>query len=262
MINYPSLDTISVSSSGPILEVTICRPKQANALRPDEHACLHEIWQLFAQSDEHRVAIITGEGDRFFSAGNDLAFALENDDFPMPATGLAGLCAWFDREKPIIAAVNGIAAGGGFEIALACDLIVADAQATFSLPEAEVGTYAGAGGLIRLPAMIGEKVTMEMILTGNAMSPDRAYQLGLVNAVAEHGTVMTKARALANAILHSSPQSVAISKRIVNQSRNVVGLEEAQKISDHWGEYLVTTDEFKEGIGAFLEKRKPSWIDE
>lgn len=135
-VDYPSLDTISEVSVGAVLEVTIHRPKQANALRPDEHECLHQIWQLFAHNEEHRVAIITGEGDRFFSSGNDLAFALENDEFPMPVTGLAGLCAWFDREKPIIAAVNGVAAGGGFEIALACDLVVADERAKFLLPEA------------------------------------------------------------------------------------------------------------------------------
>ena len=252
-------ETCLVERQGAILEVTLNRPAAGNALTPHEHSVLDTLWDEFARDDDLRVAIITGAEERFFCTGNDLKYALENDDFPIPATGLAGLTARFDLEKPVIAAVNGAAAGGGFEVALACDLLVAARHATFSLPEVSVGTYAGAGGLTRLPRQIGDKVAMELILTGRKISAERAHALGLVNSVVQGESLMSEARALAAEIIANSPLACAISKRIGNQTRDMPSLSDAQNLSDHVGEELINSNDFQEGVSAFLEKRRPKW---
>ena len=151
---------------GHLLIVTINRPERMNALHPPANFELEGIFNDFAADPDLWVAIITGAGDRAFSAGNDLRWQAEGNKLEVPATGFAGLTARFDLAKPVIAAVNGVAMGGGFEIALACDLIIASDNAKFALPEPKVGLAALAGGLHRLPRQIGVKQAMGMILTG------------------------------------------------------------------------------------------------
>ena len=259
MVAFTSIETCSIGQNGPILEVTINRPEQGNSLRPIEHDFLNGLWAEFEREKSTRVAILYASGEKIFCSGNDLKYASNNKQFKIPATGLAGLTSRFDREKPIIAAVNGAAVGGGFEIVMACDLVVAAQHATFALPEVRAGTYAGAGALLRLPAQVGDKVAMEMILTGRKISAERALRLGLVNSVVDSESLKAEARKLASEIIANSPLACAISKRIVNQTRDIPSLREAQKISDRWGRELIGSDDFKEGVRAFVEKRRPSW---
>lgn len=259
---YESSDTVTVEKRGAIVTVTIDRASKGNSLSPVEHEFLDNVWTQFEADRSARVALLCAEGDRIFCSGNDLGYAAKGQGFPIPDTGLAGLTSHFEREKPIIAVVNGAAVGGGFEIAIACDLVVASTHATFGLPEVKAGTYAGAGGLTRLPSLVGDKVALELILTGQAVSAERAYELGLVNRVVEQSHLVQEAEHLADLIIANSPVACGISKRIINQTRNMSDLADAQKISDRWGKDVIRSGDFKEGVSAFLQKRKPEWPGE
>ena len=160
---------LTTEIDGHILTVTINRPEVMNALHPPAHAEFDEVWNEFEKDENLWVGIITGAGDRAFSAGNDLKFQAQNGgkmDINIASSGFAGLTSRFDLKKPVIAAVNGVSMGGGFEIALACDLIIASTNAKFALPEPKVGLAALAGGMQRLPRQIGMKNALGMMLTG------------------------------------------------------------------------------------------------
>ena len=250
-----------VQRDGHVLTVTINRPEVMNALHPAANAELAQVWDDFASDRELWVAIITGAGDRAFSAGNDLKHQASGGDMSgQPPTGFAGLTSRFDLDKPVVAAVNGVAMGGGFEIALACDLIIASDQAVFALPEPRVGLAALAGGMQRLPRMIPLKQAMGMILTGRRVSAAEGLQMGFVTEVAVHGELMERARWWAEQILECSPASVRASKQTVMRSLNIADLQEAMKL----GQYpaigdLFRSPDFIEGPLAFAEKRKPNW---
>jgi enoyl-CoA hydratase/carnithine racemase len=181
-----------VERDGRLLIVTINRPEVYNALHPMANQELSDVFDGFAADPELWVAIITGAGDKAFSAGNDLKYHAklqkETGKRPVgPPMGFGGLTSRFDLDKPVIAAVNGVAMGGGFEIALACDLIIASDKATFALPEPRVGLAAGAGGMQRLPRMVPLKQAMGMMLTGRHVSAQEGLQLGFVTAVVPPG---------------------------------------------------------------------------
>ena len=177
----------SYEKKGRIAYVTINRPEVMNAVHPPASRELSEIWDDFQSDDDAWVAIFTGAGDRAFSAGNDLKYTAAHPDEPRVTEstkgGFGGITHRFDLFKPIIAAVNGYALGGGFEMALACDIIVAADHARFGLPEPTVGLMAGAGGAHRLPRHIPLKVAMGMMLTGRHVTAQEAEQRGLVNQV-------------------------------------------------------------------------------
>jgi enoyl-CoA hydratase/carnithine racemase len=244
-----------------ILKVSINRPERLNALHPMANLELAEVFNDFAADDEMWVAIITGEG-RAFSAGNDLRYQAEGGErLPMPL-GFAGLTARFDLVKPVIAAVNGVAMGGGFEIALACDLIVASENAVFALPEPKVGLAALAGGLNRLPRQIGTKRALGMILTGRHVSATEGEKLGFVNEVVPPDELMSRAYELANKIIACSPLSIRASKDAVYRSLDFASLEESMK--DMRTNYaaikaMINSEDFIEGPKAFAEKRPPNW---
>jgi crotonobetainyl-CoA hydratase len=155
-----------VEREGALTLITLNRPDVMNALHPPAHFELAAAFDAFASNPEQWVAIVTGAGERAFSAGNDLKYQASGGKMSAPPTGFGGIASRFDLDKPLIAAVNGIAMGGGFEIALACDIIVAAETAVFALPEPRVGLAALAGGLHRLPREIGTKRALGMILTG------------------------------------------------------------------------------------------------
>jgi acetyl-CoA C-acetyltransferase len=161
--------------------------------------------------------------------------------------------------KPVIAAVNGFAMGGGCEIALACHLVVADATARFALSEVRVGLVAGAGGLIRLPRTVPPRVATEMILTGRRLSADEALAYGLVNRVVPAGTAVEGARALAAEILEGSPTSVRVSLRIMEETRGIADVVEAVSYPSAALDELMASEDAIEGMTAFAAKRRPRW---
>ncbi|MEC8792955.1 MAG: enoyl-CoA hydratase-related protein, partial [Pseudomonadota bacterium] len=165
---------------GHVLTITINRPERMNALHSPAHYEMDALFNEFESDPDLWVAILTGAGERAFSAGNDLRWQAEGGTRDRPASGFGGLTSRFDRTKPLIAAVNGVAMGGGFEMALACDVIIAAENARFALPEPRVGLAALAGGLHRLPRMIPLKRAMGMILTGRHVPAPEGMELGFV----------------------------------------------------------------------------------
>ena len=252
----------SVEKEGRLTIVTIQRPDVMNSLHPPANAELAEVFDDFASDPEQWVAIITGAGERAFSAGNDLKYQATGGKMYSPASGFAGLTSRFDCAKPVIAAVNGIAMGGGFEIALACDLIIASENAIFALPEPRVGLAALAGGINRLPREIGMKQAMGMLLTGRRVGAAEGKSLGFVNEVVPQGGALAGAKAWAALILECAPLSVRGSKQAAMQGMAADSLEAAIK-----GKYdqilaMYSGADFVEGPKAFAEKRAPNWTGE
>jgi len=248
----------SVDKDGHVVVVTIERPERLNALHPPANVELGEVFDEFAADDDAWVAIITGRG-RGFSAGNDLRYQAEGGErLPMPR-GFGGLTSRFDLTKPVIAAVNGVAMGGGFEIALACDLIIASEDATFALPEPKVGLAALAGGLNRLPRQIGSKRALGMILTGRHVSAREGQELGFVNEVVAADGLMDAAQRWAAQICECAPLSVRASKDVVYRSLDSASLQASMEASYDSVKAMVKSEDFVEGPRAFAEKRKPRW---
>lgn len=252
-----------VEREGHLTIITINRPDVMNALHAPAHAEFSEIFDDFVADPDQWVAIITGAGSRAFSAGNDLKYQASGGDMSMrPATGFAGITARFDNPKPVIAAVNGVAMGGGFEIALACDLIIASENAIFALPEPRVGLAALAGGVHRLPRLIGLKRAMGMMLTGRRVVAEEGLQLGFVNEVVAEGQALEGAKSWANQILECAPLSVRASKEAALKGLDAPGLEAAMAASYEQVEIMRKSSDFVEGPLAFSEKRAPDWKGE
>ena len=248
-----------VERDGHLLRVTINRPERMNALHPPANFELAKAFDEFAADPDLWIAIITGAGERAFSAGNDLKYQAEGNKIEVPPSGFAGLTSRYDLNKPVIAAVNGIAMGGGFEIALAADIIIASDNAIFALPEPRVGLAALAGGLHRLPRQIPVKQAMGMILTGRRVDAKEGQALGFVNEVVAPGALMETAQKWADMILECSPMSIRASKEAVYNGLDEPVLERAVT-----GKYpavmkLFKSEDFVEGPMAFAQKRKPEW---
>ncbi|MEQ9641679.1 MAG: enoyl-CoA hydratase-related protein [Alphaproteobacteria bacterium] len=256
MANY---EFCRVERDGPLLTVTLNRPEVMNALHPPAHYELDEVFNNFAADPDLWVAIVTGAGDRAFSAGNDLKFQAAGNKVTRPDSGFAGLTSRWNLDKPLIAAVNGIAMGGGFEIALACDLIVASEQALFALPEPRVGLAALAGGVHRLPRMIPMKQAMGMILTGRRVPAAEGLELGFVNEVVPHADLMDAARRWAGLIMECSPMSIRASKQAVYAGFDQPTLREAYATMYPAVKAMRESEDFVEGPKAFAEKRPPQW---
>jgi crotonobetainyl-CoA hydratase len=247
-----------VDKADHIMTVTINRPDRLNALHPPANAELGEVFDDFASDVDMWVAIITGAG-RGFSAGNDLRYQAEGGERVPTPRGFGGLTSRFDLTKPVIAAVNGVSMGGGFEIALACDLIIASDKALFALPEPKVGLAALAGGLNRLPRQIGPKRALGMILTGRHVSPEEGKELGFVNEVVPHEELMDAARRWAGLIMECSPLSIRASKDVVYRSLDSASLQESMEAQYDSVKAMVSSEDFIEGPRAFAEKRAPDW---
>ena len=248
-----------VRRDGHLLEVTINRPEVRNSLHPAANQELDHIFDTYFADDDLWVAILTGAGDKAFSAGNDLIYSASGKPVWMPKNGFAGLTNRPHMAKPVIAAVNGYAMGGGCETALACHLVVADATAQFALSEVKVGLVAGAGGLVRLPRTIPPKVATELILTGRRMTAAQALQYGLVNQVTEAGRALDGARALAAEILASSPTSVRISLQAMGETSGIPDVVDAVALSSSAFDDVMATEDAIEGMTAFAQKRLPRW---
>jgi enoyl-CoA hydratase/carnithine racemase len=249
----------AVADEGRLRIVTLNRPEVMNALHSEAHAELAAVWDEFAARDDLWVGIVTGAGDRAFSAGNDLKVQAAGKRGPTPPSGFAGLTTRFDLDKPLIAAVNGIAMGGGFEIALACDLVIASENAVFALPEPRVGLVAGAGGVHRLPRMIGQKQALGMILTGRRVPAAEGKTLGFVNEVVPVGEALAAAKRWAALILECSPLAVRASKQCVYDGMDAPTLREAVTTMYPSQQRNRDSEDYVEGPKAFAEKRKPEW---
>ncbi|MFO1026417.1 MAG: enoyl-CoA hydratase-related protein [Acetobacteraceae bacterium] len=248
-----------VEDQGPLRIVTLNRPEVYNALHADANDELAEVWDEFAARDDLWVGIITGAGDRAFSAGNDLKVQAAGKRRPNGPRGFAGICHRFDLFKPMIAAVNGFAMGGGFETALTCDIIIAAENATFALPEPRVGLIAGGGGVHRLPRMIPMKKAMGMILTGRRVQAREGFELGFVTEVVPEGQALEGAKRWAAQILECSPKAVRASKQASYLGLDEQKLETAMRTIYPAQQENIDSQDYIEGPKAFAEKRKPDW---
>lgn len=250
---------VKVRRDGHLLEVSINRPDVRNCLHPPAHEELEGIFDAFFADRDLWVAIITGEGAKAFCAGNDLIHSASGKPMYIPLSGFGGLTGRRDMHKPVIAAVNGYAMGGGFEIALACHLVVADEAAKFALSEVKVGLFAGAGGLVRLPRAIPQKVANELILTGRRIGAEEARELGVVNRIAPEGQALAAARELAAEILNGSPTSVRLSLKVMAQTQGIPDTVDAVTAPNDVVDELMTSADAIEGMTAFAMKRPAAW---
>jgi len=252
----------TVERDGHLTIVTLNRPDVMNALHYPAHVELERVWDEFAADPDQWVAIVTGAGDRAFSAGNDLKYQAAGGERGFVRSGFAGLTSRFDLAKPLIAAVNGVAMGGGFEIALACDMIVAAENARFALPEPRVGLAALAGGMHRLPRTIGTKRAMGMMLTGRHVSAREGSELGFVTDVVAEGAALAEARKWAAQMLECSPMSLRATKQAAMRGLSIADVELAMKVEYDAVARLRASSDWVEGPRAFAEKRKPNWKSE
>ena len=238
-----------------ILIVTLNRPEAKNAVNGALAEQVAAAIDLLDGDASLRVGIITGAGGTFCS-GMDLKGFLRGERPFVPGRGFAGLTE-SPPQKPLIAAVDGYALAGGFEIMLTCDLIVANSQSKFGIPEAKRGLAAAAGGLVRLPRQISPRLAMELALTGDFITAGRAYDIGLINRVTD-GPALDEALKLAASITANGPLAVAASKRVISQSRDWDEADMWTKQGESLGNLFMTNDA-REGAAAFAEKRSPNW---
>src|SRR5215213_4320991 len=243
-----------------ILWVTINRPAALNALSPPAHRELSEAIDGFASDPSLRVAVISGTGERAFCVGSDLKARQIGNKDDHPPTGFGGISHRFDLTKPVIAAVNGLALGGGVEIVAACDLAIAADHAEFALPEPRVGLAAlGGGGLQRLARTLPLKYAMELALTGRRFNAEEAMRIGLINEVVARAELKTRVRQMAEAIIEGAPLAVEAFKQVMLQSLAMPDLQTALLAKYPAAERMLASDDAREGQRAFVEKRKPRW---
>lgn len=255
-------NAVRTSVDGGIWTITLDRPK-ANAIDVPTSLALYDAFKKLRDDPALRVAIITGTG-RFFSAGWDLNAASEGEavDADRGVGGFAGLTEFFDLDKPVIAAVNGLAMGGGFELALASDMIVAADNAEFALPEVRLGMLADSGGVLRLPRRLPRAIAVEMLMTGRRMGAAEALRWGLVNQVVAADQLLAAATALARQIEQAAPLPIAALKQVLRAT-------ETQTVPDAYRTLrggglpayraMLASDDAKEGPRAFADKRAPVW---
>ncbi|HWK69607.1 crotonase/enoyl-CoA hydratase family protein [Pollutimonas sp. M17] len=250
-------DLVKVEIIEQVQIITVNRPEQRNAVN---YETAHELAKAFDALDANEnvtLGILTGAGNTFCS-GMDLKAFAHNGQRPLvEGRGFAGLCER-PPQKPLIAAVEGYALAGGFEMALACDLIVAADNANFGLPEVKRGIVAGAGGMLRLPSRIPYHIAMEAVLTGEMLPAARAHAYGLVNRLVEPGKALETALELARVVAANGPLAVRTAKRIVTESRDWRQADMFDLQRPRVAHIFASADA-KEGATAFAEKRKPVW---
>lgn len=241
---------------GRVAIFTLNRPEARNAISHEVSSEMEARLDTFEADPEVWVGILAGTGT-VFSAGADLKSVAAKKPIETEKGGFAGL-ARYPRTKPLIAAVDGAALAGGLEIVLSCDLVVASPRGRFGIPEVKRSLVAAAGGLFRLPQVVGRNVALELAMTGDPISAERAYQLGLVNEMAAEGEVVPAAMALADRIIANAPKSVRESRAVVLESHARSEDDGWEITKDHFRNILGTED-FLEGPRAFVEKRDPVW---
>jgi crotonobetainyl-CoA hydratase len=256
-------EPVRTQVEGQTLIVTLDRPK-ANAIDVTTSRALYAAFGRLRQDPDLRVGILTGAGDRFFSAGWDLkaAAAGEGVDADHGPGGFAGITEFLDIGKPVIAAVNGLAFGGGFELVLAADMVVAADHAEFALTEVTLGIVPDAGGMLRLPARMPRPIAVEYLLTGRRMTAAEAARWGLVNQVVPAAEVMPAARGLADRVCASAPLAVAAVLEILRETEaSATQAGYATQRGDGLPAYraMLSSQDAQEGARAFTERRPPVW---
>lgn len=255
-------EPVRLDAANGVLTITLDRPK-ANAINVATSLALHAAFARLHEDATLRVAIITGTG-RFFSAGWDLNAATEGEaiDANHGPGGFAGLTEFFDLDKPVIAAVNGLAMGGGFELALAADLIVAADTAEFALPEVKLGMLADSGGVLRLPRRLPRVIANELMMTGRRMGAAEAASWGLVNRAVPLAALMDSAQELAAQIVAAAPLPIAALKQVL-RATEAQTVEQGYRTLRGAGlpayKTMLTSEDAKEGPAAFAQKRTPRW---
>ncbi|MEY4889653.1 MAG: hypothetical protein RIQ75_783 [Pseudomonadota bacterium] len=248
-------DPVLTEVRGNILIVTLNRPEAKNAANKALAEGVAAAMDRLDSDNDLRVGIITGAGGTFCS-GMDLKGFLAGETPQIPGKGFAGLTE-APPAKPLIAAVDGYALAGGFEIALACDLIVANKDSKFGIPEVKRGLAAAAGGLVRLPRQIPQRLAMELALTGEFVSAQRAYEMGLINRIVD-GVALEGALQLAEAISANGPLAVAASKQVIREQQD---WSQAEQWKNQYAltAKVFTSSDAREGAAAFAQKRAPNW---
>lgn len=249
--------TVSIDIRGNAQIMTLNHPERRNAATHEMAEAMAAALDALDENPVVQVGIVTGAGGTFCS-GMDLKSFLQGNRPFVPGRGFCGITQKPPR-KPLIAAVEGHAVAGGFEIALACDMIVATSTAQFGLPEVKRGLVAVAGGLLRLPKRLPYHIAMECILTGENLSAERAYSYGLVNRLVDPGQALVEALKLGDIVAANGPMALAASKRVVQESSDWSQAEMFERQAAITDQVFVSQDA-REGATAFAEKRKPVWM--
>ena len=253
------MGTVRLERDGHVATITLDRPERRNAVDPETSQAMADAIVEIEADHEIRVAIVTGAGD-VFCAGADLAAVAAGRTREIIDVEPGGFCGLVrsERRTPVIAAVNGHALAGGFELMLACDLVVAAADAEFGLPEVSRGIMAGAGGLVRLMQAVAPKRALELIMTGDRITAPEAHELGLVNRVVERAEVLAEARALADRVAANAPVAVRESRWVAEQTLRH-GETEGWAANERSWAVVLASEDAAEGPRAFTEKRAPVW---
>jgi len=253
---------INVESADHIMRVTLNRPEVLNAINQEMHDELQAAFDAFAADDEQYLAVVSGAGERAFSAGSDLkAIAQAGKPNVYPASGYAGLIERYDLDKPVIAAVDGVAVGGGFEVALACDILIATTRSRFGLPEPMVGAVALGGGMHRLARQVGLKHAMGLVLSADIIDAERGFQMGFITELVTPEALEQTVDDWCERILRCAPLATRASKQTIMRGLDEPGLESAMQAQTGYPAFArwQTSDDRQEGAKAFAEKRSPNW---
>ena len=246
---------LTTEINGHVLEVTINRPDVMNSLHPPSHQEFDEVWNEFGKDENLWVGIVTGTGDRAFSAGNDLKYqASGGDRSGMPSSGFAGLTSRFDLTKPLIAAVNGVAMGGGMEIALACDLIVMSEKASLIEVFVNIGLVLDTGSSYFLPRLVGSAKAFELASMGSKVGAEEALKLNMVNKVCAHDDLDETVKQYTDYYKYAPTKAIGLIKGMLKVSLNS-NLKQMLDEESRCQEIAANSEDYTEGLNAFLEKR-------
>ena len=253
---------INVESADHIMRMTLNRPEVLNAINQEMHDELQAAFDAFAADDEQYLAVVSGAGERAFSAGSDLkAIAQAGKPNVYPASGYAGLIERYDLDKPVIAAVDGVAVGGGFEVALACDILIATTRSRFGLPEPMVGAVALGGGMHRLARQVGLKHAMGLVLSADIIDAELGFRMGFITELVTPEALEQTVDDWCERILRCAPLATRASKQTIMRGLDEPGLESAMQAQTGYPAFArwQTSDDRQEGAKAFAEKRSPNW---
>lgn len=253
---------IDVRNDDHVTRITLNRPEVLNSINQDMHDELQDAFDAFQADDNQYIGVVAGAGERAFCAGSDLkSIAKRGEPHRYPKSGYAGLIERFDLDKPLVAAVDGVAVGGGFEVALACDIVIATSRSRFGLPEPLIGAVALGGGMHRLARQVGLKQAMGLILTGDIIDAAAADRMGIITELVEPGDLDDTVHGWCERVLRCAPLAVRASKQSVMSGLDEPSLTAAMANQKSYPAFTACSEsqDRHEGALAFAEKRPPRW---